>query len=354
MLDTGVVYRNEDSYCGPISMLVTLPDEEVLLVFREAKWREQGRRRGMHSDPTTRTSLIRSRDKGRTWFSQVSPDPAGGNGTSIARLSDGTLLVNNFHWVFARPEERETVAGMPRQKHVALMDMVVALGGVFVARSHTDGYTWEPAIRVPEPEGWPQMSSAGAVAELPDGDLLLPVTCRGDQGTPILALVLRSKDAGRTWGDAVCITDDAPAGLSFHETRLLLCPSGRVLAMHRTPKANFFQNVSTDGGRTWSDTRDSGLWCGGSSPPDLQMLADGRVLLTRGYRREPFGVRCHLSEDQGDTWVKEIVLRDDGPDRDVGYPSTVQLGDGELLTVYYWHGEDEIRHLQRTSWDLTD
>ena len=54
MFDAGVVYRNEDSYCGPISMLAKLPDEELLLVFREAKWRG----RVTHMDPTTRTPDI--------------------------------------------------------------------------------------------------------------------------------------------------------------------------------------------------------------------------------------------------------------------------------------------------------
>ena len=49
MFDTGVVYRNEDSYCGPISMLTQLPDGELLLVFREAKWGG----RITHMAPTT-------------------------------------------------------------------------------------------------------------------------------------------------------------------------------------------------------------------------------------------------------------------------------------------------------------
>ena len=347
MFEHDVVYRNDDSYCGPISMLQRLPNGEVLLLFREAKWR--GRR--THMDPTTRTCLIRSRDNGRTWFSQVTPDPEGGNGTAIMRLVDGTLLVNAFHWVFVRPDERDKLAGMPNQKEVEWVNMVVAAGGVFMTRSTTDGYTWGPLRRIDEPEGWPQMACHGAPIELPDGDLLLPVTGRKGDDAQAHGVVLRSRDKGLTWGDGVCLTDDAPADLSFHETRLVLCPGGRINAMHRTPKHNYWQNYSTDGGRTWSATTDSGLWCGGSSPPDQKVLADGRVLLTRGYRREPFGVRCHISEDEGATWPTEVVLRDDGPDKDVGYPTTVQFDDGSLLTVYYWHTEDEIRHLQRTTWE---
>jgi len=348
MRDMGVVYVNPDSYCGPISMLEKLPNEELLLVFREARWRG----RVTHMDPTSRTSLLRSRDGGMTWFSQVTPDPAGGNGTAIRRLSDGTILVNAFHWVFAPVAERDRLAGRPRQGEVAWLDMVVAGGGVFMTRSVTDGYTWAPPCHITEPPGWPEVVCHGAVLELPDGDLLLPATGRRGEDAQDHGLVLRSHDGGMTWGEPVCITDDAPADIRFHETRLVLCPSGRILAMHRTPTGNYWRNGSDDGGRTWSETRETELWCGASSPPDLKLLADGRVLLTRGYRRAPFGVRVHISEDEGTSWPVEIVLRDDGPDRDVGYPSSVQFDDGRLLTVYYWHGEDEIRHLQRTVWTL--
>ncbi|MFC1452938.1 sialidase family protein [Verrucomicrobiota bacterium] len=348
MFDASLVYRNEDSYCGPISMLVKLANGEILLVFREAKWRG----RVSHMDPTTRTSLLRSRDGGRTWFGQETPDPAGGNGTAVFQLSDGMVIVNAFHWLFAPLQERERLAGRPMQREVEWLNMAVAGGGVFMVRSETEGYTWSAPQHIPEPEDWPSMACHGAVCELPDGELLLPVTGRRGENGQAHGMVLRSRDRGESWGQPACITDDAPPGIDFHETRLLVCPSGSILAMHRTQEGNYFRDSSTDGGRTWGQTQDTGIWCGGSSPPDLRLLADGRVLLSRGYRREPFGVRVYLSEDEGGTWPNEIVLRDDGPDWDVGYPSTVQLDDERLLTVYYWHGQDQIRHLQSTVWEL--
>lgn len=346
-MESDVAYRNDDSYCGPISMLALLPGDEVLLVFREAKWRG----RTTHMDPTTRTSLLRSTDGGRSWFSHVTPDPAGGNGTAIRRLSDGALLVNAFHWAFAPPAKADALEGLPLRRHVEWAGMDVAAGGVFMTRSDTDGYTWSPTWRIPAPEGYAKMACHAAPVELPGGELLLPVTVAKDADSQDLGMVLRSKDQGRTWGEGSLITGEAPADLSFHETRLLVFPSGRIIALHRTPKHNYWWNHSTDAGRTWSETKDTGLWCGGSSPPDMTLLADGRALLTRGYRREPFGVRAYFSADEGDIWENETVLRDDGPDRDVGYPSTVQFSDGRLLTAYYWHGKDGIRHLARTIWD---
>ena len=73
-----IVYRNETSYCGPISMLRKLDTGDLVVVFREALW-TGGK---PHQDPTTRTSFIRSTDDGETWHTLITPDPAGGNCTT--------------------------------------------------------------------------------------------------------------------------------------------------------------------------------------------------------------------------------------------------------------------------------
>ena len=44
---------------------------------------------------------------------------------------------------------------------------------------------------------------------------------------------------------------------------------------------------------------------------------------------------CAFSQDGGATWDHDWIIRDDGPDGDLGYPSTVELADGGLFTVYY-------------------
>jgi len=350
MYEHAVVYRSEDSYCGPISMPVKLPDNEILLVFREAKWRG----RPTHADPTTRMSMLRSRDGGRTWFGQQTVDTTGGNGCAVMRLSDGTLLANAYHHVFAPTEDAARLPKRPRRETLDWMGMTMVGGGVYMTRSWTDGYAWDPLWRVEEPADWPDICCHGAPLELAGGELLLPVSAGRTADSQSLGMVLRSRDRGATWREPALITDDAPADIHFHETRLALCPSGRVVAMHRTPEGNYWQNFSTDEGRTWSASTETPIWCGGSSPPNVLVLRDGRLLLTRGYRREPFGIRAYLSEDEGATWDvdNKIVLRDDGPDRDIGYPNTLELDNGRLLTIYYWHGEDNIRHLQSTSWEL--
>jgi sialidase-1 len=47
------------------------------------------------------------------------------------------------------------------------------------------------------------------------------------------------------------------------------------------------------------------------------------------------------------------VLFDDAPDTDLGYPSTVELSDGSLLTVYYQkYAGDEKCSILQTRWRL--
>ena len=58
-------------------------------------------------------------------------------------------------------------------------------------------------------------------------------------------------------------------------------------------------------------------------------------MMTYGHRRPPYGNQARLSEDGGRTWSEPMILSGDGMGGDLGYPSTVQLGDGSLLSVWY-------------------
>ena len=64
-------------------------------------------------------------------------------------------------------------------------------------------------------------------------------------------------------------------------------------------------------------------------------LKDGRLLMSYGYRKAPFGNQARVSTDQGATWSEPLVISSDGAGGDLGYPSTVELEDGTLLTVWY-------------------
>ena len=42
-----------------------------------------------------------------------------------------------------------------------------------------------------------------------------------------------------------------------------------------------------------------------------------------------------ISRDEGDTWVEGGFLYINGQSADLGYPASVQLENGDILTVYY-------------------
>ena len=142
--------------------------------------------------------------------------------------------------------------------------------------------------------------------------------------------VARSTDFGETWGD---FTERA----LVNETAYLYLPSGKAIAMIRRGDkgVSLWQADSCDGGRTWSATR--GITGYMEHPADLLLLQSGKILLTYGRRRPPFGVHAMLSHDEGETWdtKHKIALVSDGENRDLGYPSSVQLDDGTICTADY-------------------
>ncbi len=158
------------------------------------------------------------------------------------------------------------------------------------------------------------------------------------------AYFFTSADDGRTWKFASVI---AQGGLN--ETTLLRLRSGDLLACGRTMKDQHLELLrSTDNGRSWKQEQQ--LTGPLEHPAHLIELSDGRVLLTYGNRslanwkskwsngspgkaEFPKGIGVRISADSGRTWSEpERIASFDG---DGGYPSTVELPDGRLLTGFY-------------------
>lgn len=122
----------------------------------------------------------------------------------------------------------------------------------------------------------------------------------------------------------------------FHEPHVIELNDGALLCLIRYHYTNgdlgIYKSVSRDGGRTWSTPEDMDTH---GSPPHLLRHSSGAIVLTYSWRHTPYGQRARISRDDGATWSDEIILRDDGPDGDLGYPCSVELPGGDILTVYY-------------------
>jgi hypothetical protein len=90
---------------------------------------------------------------------------------------------------------------------------------------------------------------------------------------------------------------------------------------------------STDGGRHWSRPRDFTRYS--EVHGQLTLLRDGRLLCTHNLYHLPFGIGAVVSEDLGETWdfdhPYQLAISNGCS---TGWPTTRQLPDGTLVTVY--------------------
>ncbi len=219
-----------------------------------------------------------------------------------------------------------------------------------VSRSSDGGRTWAMDMQG-FPADWPHAGRRPASPEghlVPFGDILggedghLRVGLYG--GERGASCVYRSTDDGRTWREPVTFDPEA----IIHEPALIHLGHGRWLAATRHDGLNLY--VSDDDARSWV-LRLEGLTGPAQHPGHLVQLRDGRVLLTFGNRQDPRGVDVRHSEDGGDTWSTPVRVADFTGDG--GYPSSVPLPDGQIMTAYYARsiaGHDRY-HMGTVVWD---
>jgi len=276
-----------------------------------------------------RLDIVFSSDEGRTWTppAVVVDTPLDDRNPAFGQADDGTLVVGYYR----------TAQYDDEGKYNPRLDKPIT---TWVTRSGDGGRTWEEPRQIDVSDiSWG--SPYGKMLRLSDGSLLMavyggPVRRPEEPSTlttgPNHSYLYRSTDQGRTWARYA-----GPIGgtqRQFSETALVRLSSGKLLAAMRGRGGDLWLSESLDEGRTWSEARS--LAPAGVHPADLLLLPDGRVLLVAGYRLEPMGVRGVVGDAQGRfDWAQHFVLVNDARSRDCGYPSSVLLHDGRILTVYY-------------------
>jgi len=300
--------------------------------------------REAHVCPFGRVELIRSHDNGQTWtWPEVVLDgPIDDRDAGILETAKGTLLVTTFTSLAYEPilDRAEKAAGgdgaWPADKldrwraahhRVSAEERKKALN-VWMIRSTDGGLTWSTRYD-------PLVNSPHGPIQLADGRLLYAGKdlWRGDNRVG----VAESLDDGQTWRWLANIpVREGDSHKEYHELHAVETKGGRIIVQirnHKRANANeTLQCESDDGGKTWTTPRAIGVW---GLPSHLLRLQDDRLLMTYGHRRSPLGNQARISEDEGQTWSEPILISQDGVSGDLGYPSTVQLDDGSLITVWY-------------------
>ena len=311
--------------------------------------------------------MVRSSDGGQTWSAPVNicNTILDDRDAGIVAFDDGTLVMAWFTSVAYRGWIRDRAKLAPGSSlfywwlhdETLRPEEVEAQLGAFTRRSTDGGRTWEPAVRTP-------CSAPHGPVRLKDGRLLY-IGKSGDAdhrnlGAGIGKIVsAESRDGGKSW--RVIGELPFPAHINVlrdcHEPHAVETADGRIVALTRCHhKGGGFtgsvQSESSDGGKTWTVAKPMGL---DGYPPHLIRLADGKLLAVYGRRWGNLGEFACLSDDQGRTWdVKNEIKLAGHWNGDLGYPASVQLPDGNILTVYYqaeFKGEKTC--LMGTLWRVT-
>jgi len=316
--------------------------------------------REAHICPFGRVEMMTSNDEGGWWtYPRILIDTAiDDRDAGVVETAKGTLLVTTFTSLAYVPILERAMntsgQGCPAEKidrwraaHERLTEQQRdAQLGVWMIRSEDGGVTWSAPYDclVDSPHGPIQLS---------DGRLLY---AGKDLWRTKKVGVCVSEDDGRTWQWLATLpTREGDNSDQYHELHAVETTGGRIILQLRNHNpansGETLQAESTDGGKSWSVPHPIGVW---GLPSHLLRIADGRLLMSYGHRRPPFGCQVRISEDQGKTWSDPLVIYGDGAGGDLGYPSTVQLAGGDFLTIWYELMSDSpFAVLRQARWRLT-
>lgn len=317
--------------------------DEILVGFLRAYYKENKYHHSIDRTKPAKFVLARSQDGGQTWAME-DPENFVGDGEDLIHLKN---KIN-----FSHPD----------------LAMRFTKKGFFT--SYTRGKSWQGPFKFPT---FPVGEISTRTDYLVDG----PNEC-------LFFLSAKDKKVKATLQDRSFCAQTSDGGKSFKflswmaetdtirsvmSSTVRMSPNHLITAMRRRydpplekkkmlPKNYITVHESLDNGKTWSfidkiAETDRGIRNG--NPPSLVKLKDGRICVTYGYRNIPYSIRAKISSDNGKTWSKEILLRDDARKFDIGYTQSVVRADGKIVTVYYYTTEVlKEMHIAATIWDADE
>lgn len=350
IIKEGIVFHKEDGPFRYNAWPTVCRDEKGVLY---AGWSGE---RVQHVCPFGKNLMSISTDGGESWTCPmiINDTWLDDRDVGLCSMGEGKLIMSSFHnrksvYLDQLPRIERGTEEFSKAMTLAYVNEYNNMPegtfynhGSFTRVSLDGGKTWEKAYDAPA-------SSPHGPIYTKDGRLLWlgrsVEKFEANKGLDDI-LLIESRDMGKSW--TVLSSIEKPDDMEFNGVgpdKILLCEpdilelnDGTLLGSIRVQGTETSDNYYTmynafsyDGGKTWTKLEKTNI-CG--SPPHLIQLFDGRVVCVFGRREAPFGIRAIVSEDCGKTWGEEMLLSE-APNKDLGYPSTVQLDDGTLVTVFY-------------------
>jgi len=352
------IYRRTGEYAGwPANYGIWNWGDEIVTGFTLGSHSNDGGFHFRDKDSHFITMQSRSRDGGLTWETAKAPLNPPGN-VAISADEHMNLDLGPLHLRSNSPRIFD------RTIDFAIPDFAILMGRTGI-RGSCESYFYITNDRCNSWEGpysFPMFGLGGIAARtdiIPDKvytnkcTLFLTATkVDGDQGR---VFCVETSDAGQTF-QFVSWLREFPAGIENMPSSVRLS-SGRLLTAIRCRseiegKGWIDLMCSDDNGFSWELLSKPVFGTGSAgNPPSLLYLSDGRLCLIYGYRDEGPGIRYVVSGNDGKSWGKEIIIRDDAGNHDVGYPRAIERPDGKVVVVYYHNDAAEgERYIAATIW----
>ena len=336
-----IVYKEPGRFCGwPANNGMWAWGNEILVGFGLGYYKESVDRHSIDRDRPSEGVMARSLDGGESW--------------NLERPKGLSVAIKESEMPGQGP------IPCPGGINFTHPDFAMMCRGRRFYISYDRGKTWEGPYEFPTFDQGYLLKLQSRTDYIANGqhDCLLFLTAAKRNNREGRPLCVRTSDGGKTFEFISWIAPE-PTGYSIMPSSVRLSESQIISAIRRRENAVETQNcwisvyISNDNGGTWeflSKPADVGL--NGGNPPSMIKSKDGRICLAYGVRATPYGIRAKLSRDNGMTWDKEIVLREDGRTWDIGYTRMVQRPDGKNVAVYYYStDENREQHIAATIWD---
>ena len=319
-----------------------------------------------HVCPFGKTILSRSYDEGKTWTRpQIIIDtPLDDRDSGVSVFNGDKLIVTSFnHYIHDQKnypcdtEFAETMKNAYFSNNRITEELEKKYYGSTYVVSDDNGITWSEVKHAP-------VTAPHGPCALKNGGLIYmgnPRSYNEQKSYPAenTLEVWFSPDA-ENWTQYAVIKNP-PKGVVYCEPQIAELPNGNLLGTIRVQGEiknghyserifSVYQTESDDGGKTWTTPHKIVEF---GSPPHVLVHSSGKLVCVYGYRREPFGERAKISTDNGKTWGEELILCDNAPNTDLGYPASVELTDGRILTLYYQKRDEKTPpEIMYTIWKI--
>ena len=294
-----------------------------------------------HVCPFGKTVIAFSEDEGETYtapipvIDTVLDDRDGG----LCTFGDSGLIVTSFNNTVRTQrkwnEQRAKSAYIDAYLDTITPEEQTKCYGSTFRISHDCGITFGPIHKIP-------ITSPHGPIQLKDGSILYVGTDFDLEDVPrshpclIQAYRVNLDGTSEFLGQVPPIEIDGKDMVSCEPYAFQL-EDGTILCHIRTNACfDTFQTESTDGGKTWTVPRRIFAEPGGA-PAHIMQHSSGALISVYSRRKQPYGIRVAFSYDGGKTWDSDHPLYINEATADLGYPATVELHDGTLLTVFYAH-----------------